>query len=129
MKALIVEDDPHLSFTWKETLEDTGFECFCVSSTKEATACALRARYDLYVLDLFVEDGNTVSLSDWIAIRHPGASILMVTGSGMFAQGDHTQVASGVSWLLRKPINVSDLAAVAEYLAGRSGREVSQHPA
>ncbi|SFR08564.1 response regulator [Poseidonocella sedimentorum] len=119
LQVLIVEDCPQLAFLWSEVLSDSKFECETVASTKEATSRLLRKTYDLVILDLFVDDGSTISLSDWISVRTPNLPILMITGSGVMAHGEHTEVAKGVSWLLRKPVDLRDLRAMADHLTHR----------
>lgn len=118
MKVLIVEDCPELSFFWSEALSDMFKERIVASSTREAMTCLLRSSYDLVILDLFVEDGPTISLSDWIAMRSPDVPILMITGSHTMAHGEHTDLARGVTWLLRKPIKTDELRAMAAHLIG-----------
>ncbi|NSX54623.1 response regulator [Parasulfitobacter algicola] len=116
MRALIVEDDPIICELWTDSLESAGFEVVTCNGAKAAFPRLLEQKYDLFILDLFVEDGNTISLSDTITIRHPNAPIIMITGSSAFPNGDHRSVASGVDWILRKPVMPSELEAIATYL-------------
>ncbi|SLN55267.1 osmolarity response regulator [Aquimixticola soesokkakensis] len=118
MQALIVEDDPNLRFMWEETLEGEGFEVLSVDSCRLAMQALLRRPFDLVVLDLFVADGNTIALSDWVKIRTPATKMIMLTGSDVFLNNEHFETASSPDWFLRKPVQAKDLAAMANYLVG-----------
>ena len=116
MKALIVEDNAELAFLWSEVLGEIGFEANHVDTTRDAMSQTLRHDFDLFILDLFVKDGSTISLSDWLSLRAPNTPVIMITGSAELPKGEHTTVATGVSWLLRKPVKVADLQAMADHL-------------
>ncbi|MGG7564986.1 response regulator [Rhodovulum sp. DZ06] len=120
-RALIVEDDRPLGFLWDETLSDAGFACDVCTTLEQAEARSLSSRYDLVILDLFLHSRSTLSLSDVIAIRHPETPILLVTGTSVFREGDHAEVAPGISWVLHKPVRPDDLCAMAGYLARCKG--------
>lgn len=123
MRALIVEDDIPLGFMWGETLEEAGFDCCVCSCVEEAQRESLAHRFDLVVLDLFVRNGNTLTLSDCIGMRNPGTPILMITGSSVFTRGEHAQVAPNVTWLMQKPVRPEDLTAMASYLVRGKAEE------
>lgn len=115
-KILIVEDDPNLSFVWAEALEEQGFETITAGTVEAAMKALLRNDFDLFLLDLFVADGNTIGLSDYIAIRFPGVPTIMLTGTRVFPKGEHISTACGVGWFLRKPVKLGELEAMAHYL-------------
>ena len=116
MRVLLLEDDQQLSFLWREVFDDLGLECVAVTNISDAMGHVLRGNFDLYVLDLFLEDGNSLSLSDWIATRAPDVPILMLTGSQVMPNGEHVDLAAGVTWMLRKPISTADFRAYVEHL-------------
>lgn len=116
VRAMILEDNRQLSFVWQEALADLGAETVAVASVSDAMGHVLRGNFDLYILDLFLEDGNSLSLSDWIATRAPDVPILMLTGSQTMASGEHIDLARGVTWMLRKPVPVTDFKAYVEHL-------------
>ncbi len=116
MEALIVEDDPQLAFLWTEAIGELGITATVVDTTDDAMSKLMAKRYDICLLDIFVKDGNTVSLSDCIAMRHPDCPILMVTGSKMFATGDFNSSIGSADWLLHKPVRVKDLQAMVAHL-------------
>jgi len=125
MRALILEDDVALSFVWQETLEDSGYTCTIHRSCAQAEKDILLGGFDLFLLDLFVEDGNSIDLSSWIRLRYPVTPIIMLTGSRVFANGQHTENAAAADWFLRKPVAPLDLKAMIEYLAAQTLRSTA----
>jgi len=113
MRVLIVEDDEHLSFLWQETLEEHGFACTVVRSCNAALFKGLANRYDICIVDLYVEDGDTLELSAWLASRNVTMPIMMLTGSNVMPNGEHAALAHGVSWLIRKPVKPTQLPEMA----------------
>ncbi|MDW3181854.1 response regulator transcription factor [Roseobacter sp.] len=118
MHILIVEDDLTLASSLKSALEVGGAAVDAVRSVADAMSRALRAQYDLVILDLFVIDGATVSFSNFLRMRMPDTPILSITGSSIFANGDHTEAMSA-DYLIRKPVSPSEVSDIAFYLIGR----------
>lgn len=118
MHILIVEDDLTLANSMKTALELGGAMVDAVRSVADAMSRALRAQYDLVILDLFVIDGATVSFSNFLRMRMPDTPILSITGSSIFANGDHNE-AMTADYLIRKPVSPSEVSDIAFYLIGR----------
>ncbi|WP_299829453.1 response regulator transcription factor [uncultured Roseobacter sp.] len=118
MHILIVEDDLTLANSLKTALELGGAVVDAVRSVADAMSRALRAHYDLVILDLFVIDGATVSFSNFLRMRMPDTPILSITGSSIFANGDHNEAMSA-DYLIRKPVSPSEVSDIAFYLIGR----------
>ena len=118
MHILIVEDDLTLANSLKGALEIGGAVVDTVRSVADAMSCALRVKYDLVILDLFVIDGATVSFSNFLRMRTPETPILSITGSCIFANGDHNDAMSA-DYLIRKPVSPTEVSDIAFYLIGR----------
>lgn len=127
MHILIVEDDLTLANSMKTALELGGAMVDAVRSVADAMSRALRAQYDLVILDLFVIDGATVSFSNFLRMRMPDTPILSITGSSIFANGDHNE-AMTADYLIRKPVSPSEVSDIAFYLIGR-GKLLKASPA
>ena len=56
MKILLLEDDPILSVTIEDVLEEAGFEVLLCQSAHEAMDATFDARFDLYLFDVNVPD-------------------------------------------------------------------------
>lgn len=122
MLALIVEDDFAQAELMTKALEGRGFQCDLARTVGDAMSHLLRRRYDLVVLDLFLPDGASVSLSNYVRIRYPSSPILSVTGTSLFANGDHNEAMSA-DYLLRKPVKSEEIAEIAVYLTRGSRDE------
>ncbi len=117
MQVLIVEDDILTANALKKELKQRGVSAEVVRTVADGMNRALRVDYDLVVLDLFVLDGATVSLSNFIRLRMPNTPILSITGSSVFADGDHN-AAMSADYLIRKPLSPIDVADIAFHLMG-----------
>ncbi|MGB1034764.1 MAG: response regulator [Paracoccaceae bacterium] len=124
MNALIVEDDRNLAFLWSDILDSLGYACEVVQSNTRAMAKVLRRRYDLCLLDFFVDDGVTTGLADLIRMRSPSTSILVITGSDIYPNGEHTRETPSVDMFLRKPIRTADLTAILHHLNSSAKAQV-----
>ena len=122
MRALIVEDDTSLGFLWEETLSGAGFEVDCVTNCDAAIACVLQGSFDLCLLDMFVDDGATSGVADLIKVRTPETPVVVITGSATCPRGEQAQ-EQGIDWILRKPVRVTELTAIAEYLTSNHVRQ------
>ncbi len=118
MQALIVEDSEYLAFLWQETLADMGFNTVVEHSRKGAAKRIEEQDFDFVLLDFYVDDGTTEDFAAWVKIRSPEVPVLMLTGSNIYPNGEHTNFAAGVDWFLRKPIAATDLRAIVDYLTG-----------
>ncbi|WP_298837178.1 response regulator [uncultured Roseobacter sp.] len=121
-KILIMEDDPELSYSLTQCLEDAGH---WVSACRSA-ACARTemeaASYDLLITDIFVRRNNRslndggISLIAWVRAR-PGIQdmpIIAVSGSTRYP-GMETILTTarriGADMVLEKPLKLSELLA------------------
>jgi len=116
MRALIVEDNIEQAWQVRNALSQKGIEADTCGTLNEATSMVLGKAYDLVVLDLFLPDGVTTSLSHLIRMRYPETSILGLTGKNVFSRGEHTDIMS-VDYMLHKPVSPQDVGEIASYLA------------
>jgi len=117
MRVLLVDDDFDFLWPTKSHFEQRGAVVDTARSVAEAMKLGIRRHYDLFVLDLFLTDGTSTSLSSFFRMRTPEVPILSVTGYGVFANGEHHEVLN-TDYLVRKPIAPSELVAIAFHLAG-----------
>lgn len=122
MNILIVEDDILLRAVWEHALANAAHKVSAVESCVEAMRLLLTQKFDLIVLDVFVQDGNSLSLVDYISYAHPGSPIMVTTGTGFFPNGEITALISKVDWFLRKPLPVADFMAIVDHAHERAQR-------
>src|SRR6201995_6210198 len=80
MRALLVEDDLHLSKALRLTLEQDGFAVDSAGTVEQGRVLAMTNDYAPIVLDLVLPDGNGTSLIQ--RLRHAGRDtpITVLTG-------------------------------------------------
>jgi DNA-binding response OmpR family regulator len=117
MHTLIVEDDLALAEAFETALEPQVASVDTARSIEDAIDLVMRRNYDLVVLDFFLPDGNTAGVSDLVRLRNPKAAIISVTGSRIFASGQHNKWVSS-DYFLRKPVDMQEFADIASYLCG-----------
>jgi DNA-binding response OmpR family regulator len=61
-KILLLEDDIELAQTIEELLEENGYDVDLVYSENEAIEITFKTKYDLYIFDINLPDGNGIEL-------------------------------------------------------------------
>lgn len=115
MRCLIVEDDADFGQVLEDCLDDLGHDHDLATSNAQAVEFLNFKKYDLAILDYHLPDGDSADLSHRIAIFCPDVRIILLTGSDIFARGENSKYAPGIDWVLRKPVNLDDLAALVAY--------------
>ena len=115
MNCLIVEDQPLISADLRAQMEELGYTCYEAAGTSEAAYHFKTHHFDLILLDLHVKDGISLPLVDYLQITNTDATVILITGSGAFPNGENAVIAPRIDYVLRKPVNPTDLAALAEY--------------
>jgi DNA-binding response OmpR family regulator len=71
MDVLIVEGQPELGEVWKRHLERAGMVVTHVDGHDRAIAHLTEHCPEIIILDLVLEDGNALSISDFASFRCP----------------------------------------------------------
>ena len=115
MECLIVEDVPEQRLQYEEAIGKLGYVCHCVASVSEATYLLRTHDFDVILLDLYVEDGSTLQLADYLFITGSDATVILITGSGAYPRGEASVVSPRIDYVMHKPINLADLCALVAY--------------
>ncbi len=115
MKCLVVEDDPCTRMDIVDAMEVRGYTCLDTESIANARRLLKAHRFDVVLLDLQVSDGWTLPLADYLEVVNDKAVVILITGTGAFPNGEHTQLAPRIDYMLHKPVNMGDLSALVEY--------------
>jgi PAS domain S-box-containing protein len=118
--VMIVDDERALLELAEETLAQSGYEPVGFNSS-EAALAAFRAepeRFDLIITDEAMPDQTGTELAREIKRYRPDIPIILVSGLGG-TQLAKAAAASGVSELLRKPVQRRDLAESVARVLGR----------
>lgn len=111
MLVLLLEDDEATRHVFKACIEDAGHSVIECSTIDDATTALRTSKIELLVIDLIIEDTNSLSLAQYAGYAAADAEIILITGSGRFTQGEVLSNYPGVTWFLRKPMPISDLEA------------------
>ncbi len=117
MKVLIVESNPELGSLWQRHLERQGAEVTLVHGQEAAILALYGAAFDIIVLDLVLEHGSALAVSDFASYRRPEARVIFVTNTSFFSDGSifaHSQNACAYVPAGTPP---EDLAAMVEHYA------------
>lgn len=110
MNVLIVEDDPNLRRLCRGVFGDRGYAVTETSGLAEAGQALARRRFDLMVLDLYLGREKCLALIEQAAWTNPDTGVVVVTGA---AEPGLPLGAGVVHSVLRKPVDIEDLQAVA----------------
>lgn len=113
-KCLIVEDEPALRQAYASAMRDMGFDVVEASTRTQAFYFLKTRVFALILLDLSLPDGSTLDLADYVQMRNDPTLIVVVTGTHLYPNGELAQIAPRIDFALRKPVNLTDLAAIAQ---------------
>ncbi|WP_075187823.1 response regulator transcription factor [Teredinibacter haidensis] len=122
-KFFYIEDDDILASVTVKALIKRSYEVEHFSSVAEASACDHLSDFAYGLLDLKLEDGNSLALIDALINANPRMKILVLTGYASIASAVQA-VKMGATNYLAKPATVDDILRAFEKGAGDS-RELS----
>jgi DNA-binding NtrC family response regulator len=119
LRALIVDDQPHVRDLWCEFLKIAGCSSDQVGTGMEALSCFEAGRYDLVVTDLLMPGLTGWDVAWAVRRRDPAIAVILISGSPTDIDVDLLR-EPGVT-LLEKPIHLKTfLTAVEDALAMRA---------
>jgi Response regulators consisting of a CheY-like receiver domain and a winged-helix DNA-binding domain len=120
MKVMIVESEPDLATLWRRHLERQGAVVRCVRTGQAAMDMLEHDRFDVIVLDLFIDDASALSVADVASFRHPETRVIFVTNSRFFSDGSIFQHSANVCAFVQSATPPEDLTAMVEHYATRA---------
>ena len=118
MDVLIVEGQPELGEVWKRHLERAGMVVTHVDGHDRAIAHLTEYCPEIIILDLVLEDGNALSISDFASFRCPETQVIFVTNTTFFSDGSIFAHAQNARAFLQSNTPPEDLAAMVVHYAG-----------
>jgi DNA-binding NtrC family response regulator len=118
MRVLVVEDDPNLRALWRAVFDRAGHETDQVETEPAARDALMSRAYDLVLLDLCLGKRDSVSVAQFATYLSPACKVVIVTGTSLYTRKELFAMAPAVSAVLRKPVDIEDLIAVCEHVAG-----------
>ena len=75
--------------------------------------------FDVLVLDLKIGEEMSLPVADYAALLRPDIPVVYITGSRLFSGGELFTLSRNIRWVLRKPVNLSDLLSMVDHVTGR----------
>lgn len=106
LRALVVDDNPDITFLFAMMLEQEGYEVARAESGASALELARREQFDLVISDIGMTEMNGYELAEELRTLPQYARVPMIAVTG-FTQYDDQQRAleSGFNVHLKKPVN------------------------
>ena len=117
MNVLIVESKPELGCMWQRHLQRMGADVDLVTSQEAAIVSLQEAEYDILVVDLVLQDGSALTVSDFANYRCPEARVIFVTNTTFFSDGSIFAHSPNACAYVPSGTNPEDLAAMVDYYA------------
>ena len=115
MDVLIVESKAALAELWKRHLERLGARV-SLATTQDDAIDQLRERaFRVIILDLVLDEGSALAVSDFASYRHPGARVIFVTNTTFFSDGSIFQHCTNACAFVPSATAPDDLAAMVEH--------------
>ncbi len=119
MKILLLEDDTVLSNILVDFLQDK-YEVTHTYSMKEALSLSENSKFDLYIFDINVPDGDGISLLKSLRSFHDETPAIFITA---FHDTKYLKLAfeSGANDFIKKPFDLEELAQRVENIKKHFG--------
>lgn len=115
-RVLIVESVPELATVWHNHLLRQGMDVISVKGQDEATAHLSENPVDIIILDLVIEEGSALAISDYANYRQPDARVIFVTNTSFFSDGSIFAHSANARAFVQSSTPPEDIAAmVAHY--------------
>ena len=115
MKVLIVESCSELGTLWQRHLQRQGMDVTCVRNQEQAITCITDEEIDIIILDLVLEEGSALAVSDYASYRQPDARVIFVTNTTFFSDGSIFAHSANARAFLPSSTSPEDLAAMVEH--------------
>ena len=113
-KILLVDDEPDVTFTIKNILEDNGFQVDTFNDSTTALKSYKSNYYDLVILDIKMPKMDGFELYNKIKEKDPKAKICFLTATEIYYE-KFRKLRTGLGktidedYFIQKPINIEDL--------------------
>lgn len=87
MNVLIVESSDPLAQLWRRHLSRSGAEVSIAATQEAAFEMLERKTFQVIILDVVLEEGCALAVSDVAQFRQPKARIIFVTNTSFFSDG------------------------------------------
>lgn len=120
MHVLIVESSRDLATVWSRHLERMGAEVSLAHDADCAIDLIRKEEFDVLVVNLVLEEGSALAVSDFAEYRCPGTSVIFVTDTTFFSDGSIFAMSPNARALVRSGTRPEDIAAMVEHYAAQT---------
>jgi two-component system copper resistance phosphate regulon response regulator CusR len=110
-KILVVDDEPDLTFSFKEGLGDAGFNVDVFNDSIDALKYFKPGFYDLVILDIIMPEMDGFDLYKELKKLDPRINVCFLTASEQYREGqrevEHRVLSQDL--FIQKPISIEDL--------------------
>jgi DNA-binding NtrC family response regulator len=114
-RVLIVESVPELATIWQSHLMRQGMQAAYVTGQEDAIAHLATQETDIIILDLVIEQGSALAISDYANYRQPNARVIFVTNTTFFSDGSIFAHSANARAFVQSNTPPEDLAAMAAH--------------
>lgn len=120
-KVLIVESRAELAHLWQRHLERLNMQVACALSQDEAIEYLAESSIDIIILDLVLDEGSALAVSDYANYRQPEARVIFVTNTTFFSDGSIFSHCANARAFLPSSTPPEDLAVMVEHYGTHPG--------
>jgi DNA-binding NtrC family response regulator len=117
MNVLIVESKPELGMLWQRHLERMGATVTLAQSQEAAILALCGSDFNIIVLDLVLDQGSALAVSDFASYRRPDTRVIFVTNTSFFSDGSIFAHSPNACAYVQSGTPPEDLAAMVEHYA------------
>lgn len=117
MNILIVESRADLGAAWQRYLQSLGMGVTLVGDQAEAIEHLSHNAPQVIILDLVLDEGSALAISDFASFRCPNARVIFVTNTSFFSDGSIFSHAQNACAFVQSATPPEDLAAMVEHYA------------
>jgi DNA-binding NtrC family response regulator len=111
--VLVVDDEPGMRTALQANFVHHGWTVEVASGVREALERLARARFDLVVTDIRMQDGDGFEIMDWIKRMSRDTAIILLTAFGSVPEAVASMRDGAIDYLT-KPISFEQLQSTAE---------------
>ena len=117
MNVLLVESNTELASVWARHLERQVAIAKGVHNQDAAISELQERDFDILVLDIVLNEGSALAVSDFASYRCPNARVIFVTNKTFFSDGSIFAHSSNACAYVKPETPPEDLAAIVEHYA------------
>mgnify|MGYP003708486167 CR=1 FL=1 len=117
LNVLIVENSEQLAQLWQRHIQRGGARVWTASTEEAAFDLLTAQKFDIIILNVMLEGGNALAVSDLAQFRQPESRIIFVTNTTFFSDGSIFNLCANACAFLPSSTSPDDLATMVNHYA------------